>query len=349
MDKKLGSPKNNNDDSVILITTMGIGTLKNVQRRSEIKRATEINCSHDTISKVIVWLDCNKEELDKIDNLQFLKHPKISIEYVKARPTFQDFFRYANSNYPNQVVAINNADIAFFSDSGIEHALHVRQNEMWFLNRYYFNRDEQRWLLYGHLMVCEPSPSPMEESSLDTYPQGVHPRDYQPSDSKTLALKEKLIDFETIQGFGSADTFIFRTPIPTLYNTTKVGSRSCDTRLMLAAHLSGLDVLYPCLSIIARHFHLDDSRNYPKLSWYGEYLNRWYVSRYFRTIANDIVFCIISNPSYIRGRKRYDFPVFSMYAIRDFLIKTPIKFLIRQIKTSTIYRKFRRQINSIHK
>lgn len=79
------------------------------------------------------------KELFKCFQLQKV-NPFLKVTPVSGRPTYNDFFRYANESLPNDsIVAISNSDIFF--DETIQLAENIKQNEVYALSRWDIQKD----------------------------------------------------------------------------------------------------------------------------------------------------------------------------------------------------------------
>ncbi len=248
-----------NDDGIVLMTSMAAVQFENPERRREIRRATEINCDNPAITEVVIFF-----EGGRLPDVTIFQHPKIRIKWVDARPRYGCFFDDAKANYPGRAVAVTSADIAFFPDSNIEQAHGIGDDELWFIGRYDFNPAEQRWMLHKHFPALNSGggtpAAPLEDNILRTYPEGTHPADYVPVAKEAVDLN---MGYAAGEYLGTADGFIFRSPLPSRLYTRRIGMPGCDLYLMVAAYMAGIRLLFPSLSIIGRHFHSASWRHYP--------------------------------------------------------------------------------------
>ncbi len=95
-------------------------------RRQEYMTCLEKNLAHPLIDYIHVMYDTSKDENGNIQLLDYLQSLEeeglITINYIKSRPTFGNFFEHANNEFKNEIIIIANGDI-YFNDT-----LHVLEN-----------------------------------------------------------------------------------------------------------------------------------------------------------------------------------------------------------------------------
>ena len=67
----------------------------------------------------------------------------------------------------------------------------------------------------------------------------------------------------------SADTWIFKSPLPIFKSDFRLGVSNCDTQVADAARKAGLRVVNPCLSIKTWHLHFSGFRNEERADSYA--------------------------------------------------------------------------------
>ncbi|MBN4078723.1 hypothetical protein JYT96_01835 [Gammaproteobacteria bacterium AH-315-C21] len=106
-----------------------------------------INCGNLHFDKVIIFF----EDKDGSGHVQFpsLSNKKIELVKIDRRPTYRDFFDYANERLKNDYVIISNADIYYDGTSNIERVKEVQPNHLWAVCRYNYDTKEESWSLQG--------------------------------------------------------------------------------------------------------------------------------------------------------------------------------------------------------
>ena len=85
---------------------------KHPARNSEFDACLNENIKNPLITKIVLFIDDPSVEPDE----RFTKHEKITLHKIPSRPTYQDFFTYANQNFENEFCILANADIIVGQD-----------------------------------------------------------------------------------------------------------------------------------------------------------------------------------------------------------------------------------------
>ncbi len=96
---------------IILITSLY--NEKVIKRRKEYIECLNKNFKDPTINKIHVFYDKSRNEKNNNAILKKLKKSKISLSFITKRPTFSEIFDFVNTNYPDHLIIIANADIYF--------------------------------------------------------------------------------------------------------------------------------------------------------------------------------------------------------------------------------------------
>lgn len=86
---------------------------KNEVRQKEYITCLEKNLNHPRIKHIHILYDMSKDLKLEGSLLRYIKSQHVSIDYIKRRQTFSDFFRLANAKYSGEKIIIANADIYF--------------------------------------------------------------------------------------------------------------------------------------------------------------------------------------------------------------------------------------------
>lgn len=154
--------------------------------------------------------------------LHYLQSKKIGITYIKECPTYGTCFELANTLFPNKRIIVSNADIYFNETLSLLHN-HSLENKFLALTRW----------------------NVLSDGRLEIFKQ-YHNGEFQKLWSET-----------------SQDVWIFQTPLKKFVNDSiHLGTMQCDSLIAYQAHISGLTVINPCLSIQCCHLDLTGIRNY---------------------------------------------------------------------------------------
>jgi len=168
------------------------------------------NSKNPMFEKMVFLYDTSKDNgessLRKI--AQEIKHGML-IE-IKDRPTYMNFFSFANSNFPGKNILVCNSDIYYDDSLSLINEKHLEKT-MIALSRW-THTDKEAYFEFK-------------------YPNGE------------------------LQLTSSADTWIFKSPLPFFKSDFRLGVGHCDTQLAKEARGSGLRVLNPCKSIKTYHLH----------------------------------------------------------------------------------------------
>ena len=195
-------------------------------RIAEYRTCLEKNLKHPSIDHIHILFDTSMG-ITNSKLLDYLKTIPVTIEYIGKRATFADFFACINSHYLNKAIIITNADI-YFDDTLTRLETFDLSNTFIALTRWNVQRNGSRTLYM---------------SRWDNHKQQLVPLDP--------------------QGCVSQDTWIFKHPLVKFAkDDIELGLAWCDGYIAYFAHLAGLNVINPCLTITCNHLHLSNIRHW---------------------------------------------------------------------------------------
>ena len=253
---------------IILFTTFYPHALNNLQRFSELKKALQLNLENKFITEIVIFFQRETKDFDPFENgFEFLQNPKIKLHFLTnkpiQRPNFKALIEFANKHYPNKHIVLCNSDIFFYKDAQIERLTELQNhNEIWFLTRYYYKKELNAWIL-----------DPIFKSSF--YDQEDIPDfqnwktiiDLQEYKNLGKIFSKEQSQVENYLSVGSADSYCFYAPLEQTNFNIFIGSEGCDSYFIMKAYHSNLKVLSPSFSIISRHLHHSEIRNYYEINY----------------------------------------------------------------------------------
>lgn len=267
------------DKKIVLLTTVYKEPCS--RRAKELLVCLEKNILNPWIDEIILFTESDK--LNKSIRRLIEQH-NIKLIKITARPTYHDFFDYANKNLKREIVIICNSDIYF--DDTLKHTLETSMtNKFYVLSRWTYADDGQPYLpqLYNS---CHPIDKiPTEDMySIQYWVRGHHPAFPKKSNKNIKWVGADPINTNTgdkimWRNEYTADAWIFEPPHPLTATGPRVkdykialGTFRCDTMLnylLIKEHVdNGLDVTNPCLKI--KCYHQDYYRTEADKNYYND-------------------------------------------------------------------------------
>lgn len=195
---------------------------KSEARRQEYIICLEKNLAHACIDKIHVIYDTANDDSEN-KLLQYLLTKNITISAYQGRATYKYCFELANQLFPFKRIILSNADI-YFNETLDMLSDYDLTNKFVSLTRWNVKNDD----------------------SLEIFKQ-----------------YDRAGNFQKLWSEASQDVWIFETPLRRFsYADIQMGTMQCDSQIAYQAHMSGLHVINPCLSIQCCHLHNSNIRNY---------------------------------------------------------------------------------------
>ena len=259
---------------IILMTTLYPSALNDSHRTWELKKCLEINLENEDITEIVIFFQRESKDYNPFnEGFNFLENPKIKIHYLTnnpiKRPTFKDFFEYANINYPKKHIIICNSDIFFYKDSNIHRLTELRNhNEFWFLTRYSFVDKWKKWVIAPFGWEIGKNSTKEDMPNFKNW-EVVTDLDEYDSLAKELDCNQ-VKNRNEILSFGTVDSYCFYAPLKKTNFDIFLGTAGCENYLRLKAIGAGLKLLNPAFSIISRHLHISEESNYSGISYFDK-------------------------------------------------------------------------------
>ena len=305
-----------NQKPIILMTTLYPSILDDSHRLWEFKKCLEINLENKNITEIVIFFERKSKKFNPLENgFDFLKNKKIKLYYLtnnpSIRPTFKDFFEYANFYYPKHHIIVCNSDIFFYKDSNIERLLELdKHNEIWILTRYSFVNKWKKW-------VIAPFGRFKNQSSLEDIPDFKNWETVTSLEEYNTLSKElnnnHICNQKDILSFCTADSFCFYAPIIKTNFDIFLGTPYCENYLRLKANLSKIKILNPAFSIVSRHLHHHGERNHSSINYFKK-------KDYFKVDFIPTTKCTLENKKYdIFNKYKFYTGVFTVLYIEKYL------------------------------
>lgn len=223
-----------------LLTTL-YNELRSI-RMQEYFECLDANLANSMISRVIIFYE-GQDDANPILNILKAKD-KIHLIYIDKRPTYEDFFKYANDNNIGKCI-LANADIFFHKERGLTLIENLDLSNTFLVLTRYQTVDS----------ILNPFRHP-----------GVYITDPIYGKMKTQH-----------KNGCSIDTWIFQTPVrlDEMKTTYQMGIVGCDGRMNYQLQQSSYNVFNPCLDIITIHRHKNWSEaGYNTVRYEGKIYNR---------------------------------------------------------------------------
>jgi len=183
------------------------------------------NLNNEYIDKIIIFFEKNDDKYNEIlTKLEALISDNIIIEYINHRPTFNDFFQYANTKLLNNNIIITNADIYYDENKGLNLLTNIDLTDKFIV--------------------------------LTRYNKIAYPGYHQQQTGYIIETKEGKLKSQFKTGC-SIDSWIFKTPLKIDFRCHyRLGIVQCDSSLNYQLIKSNNYKVYnPCLDIISIHEH----------------------------------------------------------------------------------------------